>query len=130
MAAMDAAGVAIYSDQQAIDSTSSFGKAMMQMACVFGELKREMIRVRIVVGCTEETIRRQTDSRDERSSHQCRHHYAEPSGPHPSRTERQPWRDDAGERAVIVPYRPPWPTIIRRPPSRQFGAAPSSTVWK
>jgi DNA invertase Pin-like site-specific DNA recombinase len=50
MAEMDAAGVALYSDQQAIDSTSPFGKAMMQMACVFGELEREMIRARVVAG--------------------------------------------------------------------------------
>jgi hypothetical protein len=32
-------GVALYSDQQAIDSTSPFGKAMIQMACVFSELE-------------------------------------------------------------------------------------------
>jgi DNA invertase Pin-like site-specific DNA recombinase len=50
MAEMDVAGVALYSDQQAIDSTSPFGKAMMQMACVFGELEREMIRARVVAG--------------------------------------------------------------------------------
>jgi DNA invertase Pin-like site-specific DNA recombinase len=50
MAEMDSAGVALYSDQQAIDSTSPFGKAMMQMACVFGELEREMIRARVVAG--------------------------------------------------------------------------------
>ena len=50
MAEMDAAGVALYSDQQAIDSTSPFGKAMIQMACVFGELEREMIRARIIAG--------------------------------------------------------------------------------
>jgi DNA invertase Pin-like site-specific DNA recombinase len=50
MAEMDASGVALYSDQQAIDSTSPFGKAMMQMACVFGELEREMIRARVVAG--------------------------------------------------------------------------------
>jgi DNA invertase Pin-like site-specific DNA recombinase len=50
MAEMDAAGVALYSDQQAIDSTSPFGKAMIQMACVFGELEREMIRARVVAG--------------------------------------------------------------------------------
>ena len=78
MAEMDAAGVALYSDQQAIDSTSPFGKAMMQMACVFGELEREMIRARVRAGLSrvreqglkklgrpsvgkkvEETIRRQ-----------------------------------------------------------------------
>jgi hypothetical protein len=50
MAEMDSAGVALYSDQQAIDSTSPFGKAMMQMACVFGELEREMIRARVRAG--------------------------------------------------------------------------------
>jgi DNA invertase Pin-like site-specific DNA recombinase len=50
MAEMDAAGVALYSDQQAIDSTSPFGKAMVQMACVFGELEREMIRARVRAG--------------------------------------------------------------------------------
>src|ERR1700733_306853 len=50
MAELDAAGVALYSDQQAIDSTSPFGKAMMQMACVFGELEREMIRARVRAG--------------------------------------------------------------------------------
>jgi DNA invertase Pin-like site-specific DNA recombinase len=47
MAEMDAAGVALYSDQQAIDSARPFGKAMMQMACVFGELEREMIRAQL-----------------------------------------------------------------------------------
>jgi DNA invertase Pin-like site-specific DNA recombinase len=50
VAELDAAGVALYSDQQAIDSTSPFGKAMIQMACVFGELEREMIRARVVAG--------------------------------------------------------------------------------
>jgi DNA invertase Pin-like site-specific DNA recombinase len=50
MAEMDAAGVALYSDQQAIDSTSPFGTAMMQMACVFRELEREMIRARVRAG--------------------------------------------------------------------------------
>ena len=32
MAELDAAGVSLHSDQQAIDSTSPFGKAMIQMA--------------------------------------------------------------------------------------------------
>jgi DNA invertase Pin-like site-specific DNA recombinase len=50
MAELDAAGVALYSNQQAIDSTSPFGKAMIQMAVVFGELEREMIRSRVVAG--------------------------------------------------------------------------------
>jgi DNA invertase Pin-like site-specific DNA recombinase len=42
MAEMDAAGVTLCSDQQAIDSTSPFGKAVIQLACVFGESEREM----------------------------------------------------------------------------------------
>ena len=80
MAELDAAGVALYSDQQAIDSTSPFGKAMIQMACVFGELEREMIRARVIAGLDrvrqqgkrlgrpmvsakiEEAIRRQLDA--------------------------------------------------------------------
>jgi DNA invertase Pin-like site-specific DNA recombinase len=50
MAEMDAAGVTLYSDQQAIASTGRFGKAMIRMAYVFGELDREMIRARVVAG--------------------------------------------------------------------------------
>lgn len=50
MAELDAAGAALYSDQQALNSTSPFGKAMIQMACVFGELEREMIRARVIGG--------------------------------------------------------------------------------
>jgi DNA invertase Pin-like site-specific DNA recombinase len=50
MAELAAAGMALYSDQQAIDSTSPYGRAMIQMACVFGELEREMIRARVVAG--------------------------------------------------------------------------------
>jgi hypothetical protein len=42
--------VALYSDQQAIDSTRPFGRAMMQMATVFAELERSMIRARVVAG--------------------------------------------------------------------------------
>jgi Resolvase, N terminal domain len=36
LAELDAAGVALYSDQQAIDSTTPMGRAMIQMASVFG----------------------------------------------------------------------------------------------
>jgi DNA invertase Pin-like site-specific DNA recombinase len=50
MAEFDAAGVGLSSNEQAIGSTGPFGKAMIQMACVFGELEREMIRARIVAG--------------------------------------------------------------------------------
>ena len=47
MAELDAAGVALISEQQAIDGTSPYGRAMMQMATVFAELEREMIRARV-----------------------------------------------------------------------------------
>jgi DNA invertase Pin-like site-specific DNA recombinase len=50
MAELDAAGVALYSDQQAIDSTTPFGKAMIQMATVFAELERSIIRARVMAG--------------------------------------------------------------------------------
>jgi DNA invertase Pin-like site-specific DNA recombinase len=57
MADLDAAGVALYSDQQAIDSSSPTGRAMIQMASVFGEQEWQMIRSRIIAGL--ERARRQ-----------------------------------------------------------------------
>jgi hypothetical protein len=36
LAELDAAGVALYCDQQGIDSTTPMGRAMIQMASVFG----------------------------------------------------------------------------------------------
>jgi DNA invertase Pin-like site-specific DNA recombinase len=50
LAELDAAGVALYSDQQAIDSTTPMGRAMIQMASVFGEQERQIIRSRVVAG--------------------------------------------------------------------------------
>jgi DNA invertase Pin-like site-specific DNA recombinase len=50
MAELDAAGVALVSEQQGIDGTGPFGRAMMQMATVFAELERSMIRARIIAG--------------------------------------------------------------------------------
>ena len=47
---VDAAGVALYSDQQAIDSTTPMGRAMIQMASVFGEQERQIIRSRVLAG--------------------------------------------------------------------------------
>jgi DNA invertase Pin-like site-specific DNA recombinase len=47
---LDAAGVALYSDQQAIDSTTPMGRAMIQMASVFGEQERQIIRNRVIAG--------------------------------------------------------------------------------
>jgi DNA invertase Pin-like site-specific DNA recombinase len=50
MAELDTAGVALISEQQGIDGTGPFGRAMMQMATVFAKLERSMIRARIVAG--------------------------------------------------------------------------------
>jgi DNA invertase Pin-like site-specific DNA recombinase len=50
LAELDAAGVALYSDQQGIDSTSPIGRAMLQMASVFGEQERQVIRSRVMAG--------------------------------------------------------------------------------
>jgi DNA invertase Pin-like site-specific DNA recombinase len=50
LAELDAAGVALYSDQQAIDSTTPSGRAMIQMASVFGEQERQIIRSRVNAG--------------------------------------------------------------------------------
>jgi DNA invertase Pin-like site-specific DNA recombinase len=50
MAELDAAGVALMSEQQGVDGTTPFGKAMMQMATVFAELERSMIRSRVMAG--------------------------------------------------------------------------------
>jgi DNA invertase Pin-like site-specific DNA recombinase len=50
MAELDAAGVALISEQQGVDGTTPFGKAMMQMAIVFAELERSMIRSRVMAG--------------------------------------------------------------------------------
>ena len=50
LAELDAAGVALYSDQQAIDSTTPMGRAMIQMASVFGEQERHITRSRVNAG--------------------------------------------------------------------------------
>ena len=50
LAELDAASVALYSDQQGIDSSSPIGRAMIQMASVFGEQERQVIRSRVMAG--------------------------------------------------------------------------------
>src|SRR3984957_15778436 len=47
---LDGAGVALYSDQKGIESTTATGRAMLQMASVFGEQERQIIRSRVVAG--------------------------------------------------------------------------------
>lgn len=52
LAELDAAGVAIYADREAMDATTPHGRAMLQMAAVFAELERGMIRERVIAGLT------------------------------------------------------------------------------
>jgi DNA invertase Pin-like site-specific DNA recombinase len=50
LAELDAAGVAIYADKEGMDATTPHGRAMLQMAAVFAELERGMIRERVNAG--------------------------------------------------------------------------------
>jgi DNA invertase Pin-like site-specific DNA recombinase len=50
LAELDAAGVRLYCDQQGIDSSTPMGRAMIQMASVFGEQERSMLRSRVLAG--------------------------------------------------------------------------------
>jgi DNA invertase Pin-like site-specific DNA recombinase len=50
LAELDAAGIRLYCDQQGIDSSTPTGRAMIQMASVFGEQERSMLRARVIAG--------------------------------------------------------------------------------
>jgi DNA invertase Pin-like site-specific DNA recombinase len=50
LAELEAAGVAIYADKEAMNATTPHGKAMLHMAAVFAELQRGMIRERVMAG--------------------------------------------------------------------------------
>lgn len=50
LAELDHVGVAIYADREGMDATTPHGRAMLQMAAVFAELERGMIRERVVAG--------------------------------------------------------------------------------
>ena len=50
LAELDAAGIRLYCDQEGIDSSAPMGRAMIQMASVFGEQKRSMLRARVLAG--------------------------------------------------------------------------------
>lgn len=50
LAELEAAGVAIYADKEAMDATTPHGRAMLQMAAVFAELERGLIRERVLAG--------------------------------------------------------------------------------
>ncbi len=50
LAELEHAGVSIYADKEAMDATTPHGKAMLQMAGVFAELERGLIRERVMAG--------------------------------------------------------------------------------
>ena len=50
LAELDAAGVRLYSDQRGLDSSTPIGRAMIQIASVFGEQEWQIIRSRVVAG--------------------------------------------------------------------------------
>ena len=56
-AELDAAGVRLYCDREGIDSSTPMGRAMIQMASVFGEQERSMLRSRVLAGL--ERVRQQ-----------------------------------------------------------------------
>jgi DNA invertase Pin-like site-specific DNA recombinase len=47
---LSAVGVTLFADKEGVDGTTPHGKAMLQMASVFGELERGMIRQRVQAG--------------------------------------------------------------------------------
>jgi DNA invertase Pin-like site-specific DNA recombinase len=50
LADLAAAGMVIYADKEAMDATTPHGRAMLQIAAVFAELERGMIRERVMAG--------------------------------------------------------------------------------
>jgi DNA invertase Pin-like site-specific DNA recombinase len=57
LAELDAAGIRLYCDQQGIDSSTPMGRAMIQMASIFGEQERSILRDRVKAGL--ERVRQQ-----------------------------------------------------------------------
>jgi DNA invertase Pin-like site-specific DNA recombinase len=54
---LDTAGIRLYCDREGIDSSTPMGRAMIQMASVFGEQERSMLRDRVMAGL--ERVRQQ-----------------------------------------------------------------------
>ena len=50
LAELDAAGIRLYCDQQGINSSTPMGRAMIQMASIFGEQERSILRDRVMAG--------------------------------------------------------------------------------
>ena len=48
LAEVDAAGIRLYSDQQGIKSPTPMGRSMLQMASIFAEQEKQIIRERVL----------------------------------------------------------------------------------
>ena len=57
LAELDAACIRLYCDREGIDSSTPMGRAMIQMASVFGDQERSILRSRVVAGL--ERVRQQ-----------------------------------------------------------------------
>jgi DNA invertase Pin-like site-specific DNA recombinase len=57
LAELDAAGIRLYFDREGIDSSTPMGRAMIQMASMFGEQERSILRDRVMAGL--ERVRQQ-----------------------------------------------------------------------
>jgi DNA invertase Pin-like site-specific DNA recombinase len=57
LAELDAAGIRLYCDKEGIDSSTPMGRAMIQMASVFGEQERSILRDWVMAGL--ERVRQQ-----------------------------------------------------------------------
>jgi DNA invertase Pin-like site-specific DNA recombinase len=70
LAELDAAGFHLYCDQQGIDSSTPMGRAMIQMASVFGEQEKSMLRNRVLAGLGR--VRQQGKKLGRRPRRHCR----------------------------------------------------------
>jgi DNA invertase Pin-like site-specific DNA recombinase len=88
LAELDGADVALYSDLQTIDSTTSMGRAMIQMASMFGEQERQIIRSKVLAGLGRVRQQGKEGIVEDRGRHQEA----------PERRQRHPQGGGAGRR--------------------------------
>jgi DNA invertase Pin-like site-specific DNA recombinase len=69
-AELDAAGIRLYCDQQGIDSSTPMGRAMIQIASLFGEQEKSMLRNRVLAGLGR--VRQQGKRLGRRPRRHCR----------------------------------------------------------
>jgi DNA invertase Pin-like site-specific DNA recombinase len=98
---LEHAGVAIYADKEAMDATTPHGRAMLQMAAVFAELERGMIRERVLAGLERAkkqgvTLGRPKVAEDKLDAVRERLAAGEGMGPHSQ--DARPWKTGTVQR--------------------------------